>query len=119
MNKEIIVTKDGITIPYTDTVTIPRCEYNALIAAKTQCDMILAVAGADGYGCADTVKGMRALDKYRSALTASEDRFRALQAERDEQIANMYTEIGDLKGKLKKALGVSTEENTPEENTDA
>lgn len=110
MNKEILVTEEEIKIPCIDTVTIPRREYNELIAAKTQCDMILAVAAADGYGCADAVKGIRALDKYRSALTESEERFRSLQAERDKQIADMFKKIDDLEGQLAEARALNSEE---------
>lgn len=119
MNKEIIVSKDSITIPCVDTVTIPRCEYNDLIAAKTINDMILAVSSFDGYGCSDIVIGMRALDKYRSALSESEDRLISFQNDRDAQVAELNKAIADLKGQLKEALGVNAVEITPEETADA
>ena len=118
MNKEITITKDSISIPCPDTVTIPRSEYNELIAAKTICDMILSVADYNGYGCADTVKGLRNLDKYRKALTESEECIAEMVKKHDENTAALSAKVAELEVKLRLAESACVEA-APEETVDA
>lgn len=103
MSEEIIIRKDDFILPHRDTVTIPRKEYNDLIAAKAVNDMILAVAGSDGYGCAEIVKGLRSLDSYRKALTASEERCYELANKHDEVTSDLMRQIAELKDQLRLA----------------
>lgn len=98
--EEIIVTKHGITIPYIDTVTIPRKEYNDLLAAKTQINMIIATAGENGYGCAEIVKGVRSLGEYSKAVANATERYNELKKERDEAVAQLSKELDALRKNL-------------------
>ncbi len=109
-----IVTKSGIVIHATDTVTIPRSEYNKLLAAKVQIDMILSVADKSGYGCADIVKGARSLDEYSKALTIAEEHYSELVEARDETVGELTADVERLKEALNKAAS-----SEPEEHTDA
>ncbi len=97
-----------------DSVTIPRSEYNDLIAAKAVNDLILSASGADGYGSADVIKGVFKLDKYRSALSASEARISDMTAEAEK----LKTEISNLQVKIESLTAESSEE-VPEESPDA
>ena len=97
-----------------DSVTIPRSEYNDLVAAKAVNDLILSASGADGYGSADIIKGLFKLDKYRSALSASEARISDMTAEAEK----LKAEISDLLVKIE-SLTAKPAEKVPEENPDA
>lgn len=101
-----------------DTVTIPRSEYNDLIAAKTINDMILSVSDISGYGCADTVKGLRNLDKYRKALTDAENRIIVMTTENEEHVGKLLAEISSLTASLNALLDKS-DDNAPEDKPDA
>ena len=100
MDKEIIVKKDSIVIPCPDTVTIPRGEYNRLIIAKAQIDMILATAGENGYGCAEIVVGARHLDDFSKALASATERYNDLKRESDEAVAQLSKELDALRKNL-------------------
>lgn len=113
MNKETIV------IPCLDTVTIPRAEYNDLIAAKAANDIILSVSDPDGYGCADIVKGLQKHDKYKRALLESEARVATMMKNHDDHVNDLLAEIGDLKAKLKDVLKAEAEKTAPEETANA
>ena len=106
--------KVKVYVTPTDTITIPRNEYNNLIAAKAVNDLILATARDDGYGSADIIKGLIKLDKYRSALTASEARISDMEKEAE----NLKTEISNLQVKIESLTAESSEE-VPEESPDA
>ena len=108
MNTHRIPVKVIITAE--ETVTIPRSEYNRLVIAKAQLDMILSTADKDGYGCSEIVKGARSLDEYSKALTRVEERYDELAKEHDETVR----EAAMLKEELKKALAPE-----PEESADA
>lgn len=95
MNKEIIVSKESITIPCPDTVTIPREEYNDLIAAKTLNSVLLAVSDSSGYGCSEIVKGLQKMDKYRSALIDTRNQMEAMQKEYLDKIACLEAKLHD------------------------
>lgn len=110
MNKEIIESKDFITSNLIDAVTIPRREYNELIAAKIQIDMILASADESGYGCADIVKGIMRLDRYGKALSDYEKRITALMAEHAEEVNHLKGKIFILNKQLAMVDKVSLEE---------
>lgn len=97
-----------------DSVTIPRSEYNDLIAAKAANDLILSASGADGYGCADIIKGLFKLDEYRSALSSSEAHISDMAAEAEK----LKAEISELQGKIK-SLTAEPAEEVPEESPDA
>lgn len=103
-----------VTITSEETVTIPRSEYNRLVIAKAQLDMILATAGKDGYGCSEIVKGARSLDEYGKALARAEERCDEMAKKYDENADNLTKEIATLKEELKKALSPE-----PEESADA
>lgn len=76
MDKVITVT----AIP-DDTVTLPRSEYNELVAAKHERDMILAVADVTGYGCSEIVKGVRRLDETTKTYSEAKQRIADLEHE--------------------------------------
>lgn len=97
-----------------DSVTIPRSEYNDLIAAKAVNDLILATSGSDGYGSSDIIKGLFKLDKYRSALSASEEHISDLEAE----TGKLKVEISGMLAKIDSLTAKSAEE-VPEESPDA
>ena len=97
-----------------DSVTIPRSEYNDLIAAKAVNDLILATSGSDGYGSSDIIKGLFKLDKYRSALSASEEHISDLEAE----TGKLKVEISGMLAKID-SLTAKPAEEVPEESPDA
>jgi len=101
-----------------DTVTIPRSEYDALIAAKMANDLILAASDKTGYGGADIIKGLFKLDNYRRALTESEDRIASMTRENEEHVGKLLAEISSLTDKLN-ALLAKRADNTPEDKPDA
>ena len=98
-----------VTITTEETVTISRSEYNKLIIAKAQIDMILATADNNGYGCTEIVKGARSLDEYSKAVADAEKRYSELAKERDEAVDNFTKEVITLKEELKKALATEPE----------
>lgn len=98
-----------------ETVTIPRAEYNELIAAKHERDMILAAADPSGYGCAEIVKGARLLNSYQNALTASEAHIEELKKKHDETLTEYHGKVSDLEAKLKEALKAEFTKVDPED----
>ena len=64
-----------------ETVAIPRTEYNELITAKHERDMILATSDPSGYGCADIVKGALQLNAHMKAYKEAKQRIADLEAE--------------------------------------
>ena len=55
-----------------DMISLPRAEYDALIAAKTQLDLILAVSEKDNYSAGtiiDAVKSSRRKDGAEAVAT--------------------------------------------------
>ena len=108
MNNGIQINKDGIVIPRIDTVTIPRSEYNELIAAKTVNDLLLATSDDSGYGCSYIIQGMQKLDKYRRALT-----------EYRREIAELVKEIADLKSHAENPADKEPVASSPEDAPDA
>lgn len=113
---EMSTAKSDISMRFVpaDSVTIPRSEYNTLIAAKAATDLILATAGSDGYGCSDIIKGLFKLDKYRSALSSSEAHISDMAAEAEK----LKAIISELQGKIK-SLTAEPAEEVPEESPDA
>lgn len=115
MSKEVVIKKDSIVIPCHDTVTIPREEYNSLIAAKAVNDLILAVADSEGYGCTEIVKGALKQDKYRGALSEALAKVAALTEENEK----LSAEAADRKSELEAKRHAENGEAAPEEAADA
>ena len=98
-----------------ETVAIPRAEYNELIAAKHERDMILAAADPSGYGCAEIVKGARLLSNYQNALAASEAHIEELKKKHDKILAEYHDKVSALEAKLKEAHKAEFTKENPEE----